>query len=252
MKFIPHLACFVSIHGPSGKSHDGWQWVRGDKIYVFREPAVSKDTVKPVIQGIRALIERIGLKIKVIDFDADPSIQEAIDYASREGNAIDGAAFGSFLIEEPYRYEDRGGTPHADVLLTDKHLTVGEENWGQSEFRMGYMIISLPKNRQSSHDFITNIAMHETVHLLGLPVHHDTYDDDFEFEGYPRVADCLMNWEASTREICPRCEDAIRYLWEGLREGILPNSLSKYYKRMREEIIRSLAMQEVIKFPPSK
>lgn len=250
MKFIP--ACFSSTYGPSGICHEGWQWIRGEKIYVFREPTVCREAMAPVIQGIRSLIERIGLNIEIVDFDTHPSIREAVSYAIREGNVIDGHAFGSFLIEEPSRDEGRGGTPHADVLLTDRSLALGRENWGESYFNTGVIIMSLSQNRQRNYDFITNVSMHETVHLLGLPVHHDHYDNDFKFEGYPKVADCLMNWEASTREICPRCEDAIRSLWEGLREGILPDSLFKYLEKMREEARRSLTGQDVLKFPPRK
>lgn len=229
-KITPHFSNFVSSLGPSGKMQDGWQWYKGKKVLVFREATVLRESVLPVIRGIKSLVERIGLDIRVIDLDADSSIRPAINYATRPEGVIDGHALGSYLIEESSRSETLGGFPHADVLITDRYLALGRENWGQSEFSKGYMVISLPGGRQRCQKFITNIAMHETGHLLGYQMHHDTFlEEDLEIEGYPEVNDCLMFWRASTREICPRCKDAIKYLWQGLQQNILPSSLYRAF-----------------------
>ncbi len=228
-KMAPHIINFCSSRGPSGTYHEGWRWCEGKKMYVFREASVPQRSVQSIIKGINSLIQRIGLNIQIKNFDTHESIQAAIDYATKSKEEIDGDLFGSYLLEESYRDSSRGGIPHADVLVTDKYLTLGRENWGQSAFYQGYMIISLPGARQKSLDFITNIATHEAGHLLGFQRHHD--DPDIEVEGYPEVNDCVMYWRASTREICPRCEDAIRYFWMGLQD----KTSLKFFKRYNQE-----------------
>jgi hypothetical protein len=224
-RIIPHLGNFLACPSPSGKVHEGWQWFRGRNIYVFREATVSRETTRPVISGIRSLTERLGLDIEVRDLDEHESVRPAITYATQPDGTIDGDRFGSFLVEEPYRDTSHRGTLHADVLITDKYLAADQANWGQSAFDKGYLIVSLPGARQRSHDFIVNIAMHETGHLLGFPLHHDSLDEEVAVEGYPKVSDCLMLWKASTKNICPRCEDAIRYFWRGLERGLLPGAI---------------------------
>ena len=236
IKIAPHVINFASSYGPSGEYHDGWQWHKGRQVRVFRESTVAPESVTPVIAGLRSLIERIGLKIRVIDLGAHKSIQPAIDYAVRPEQVIDGEEFGSYLVADPLRDETMGGVPHASVLVTDRYLALGRENWGQSNFYQGCMIISLPGSRQKNQDFITSVAMHETGHLLGLPLHHDTCSEDFEVEGYPEVEDCLMLWRASTNEICPRCEDAIKYFWQGLQQNTLPAGLLEFAKQQREKL----------------
>jgi hypothetical protein len=230
VKIAPHAINFAKSKGSSRELHDGWQWYQGRQIRVFREPTVAPESVPPVIAGLRSLIERIGLDLRVLDLGAHQSIQPAIDHAA-ENKVIDGEKFGSYLVEDLLRDETMGGIPHADVLVTDRHLALGREYWGQSSFSQGYMIISLPGTRQKNQGFITNVAMHEAGHLLGLPMHHDTYLEDFAVEGYSEVDDCLMLWAASTREICPRCEDAIKYLWRGLQQGTLPAGLLEFVRQ---------------------
>lgn len=211
--------------GSSGKYFESWRWIEGRSIFVFREASVDQKTVPKVIEGITSLIERIGLNIEVVNFDAHESINPAMDYATTPEGEIDGELLGARLIEEPCRDLLQGGRPHADVLITDKPFTPGnEENWGYSEFSSGCMIISLHGGRQSGLEYIVNIAMHETGHLLGLPLHHDTLADKYHIriEGYPEAKDCLMFWRASTRNICPRCADAIKYFWRGLQSVTSP------------------------------
>lgn len=134
VKIAPYAICFTSSSGPSRKYHEGWQWHKGRQVRVFRESTVAPESVPPVIAGLRALIERIGLDIQVLDLGAHQSIQPAVDYAARPKQFIDGEAFGSYLIEDPLRDETMGGVPHADVLVTDRHLALGRENWGNPIF----------------------------------------------------------------------------------------------------------------------
>lgn len=105
------------------------------------------------------------------------------------------------------------GKPHADLIIIDKYLTLGKENWGQSDFNVGGTIISVPGERQENTGFIRNVTKHEVGHLLGYVYHHDT----FHVTGYAEPGNCVMYWEASTDYLCPRCKDALTFHWESLQ-----------------------------------
>lgn len=139
--------------------------------------------------------------------------QRSAEAATRADGRLDEHKLGSVLVAEHWRKPELGGHPHADILITDQHLVLGDENWGYGNYGQGFTAISVPGTRQDSVDFISNIAKHEAGHLFGFPEHHDNCRD---IPGYTQVKDCLMFWQASTRQICERCSDAIKYFWKGI------------------------------------
>jgi hypothetical protein len=116
------------------------------------------------------------------------------------------------LLAEKYRDPTFGGSPHADLIITGQHIILGDENWGQSEFDKGYIVMSLPGGRQNSVEFLRRIAKHEAGHLFGFNQHHDSED----IPGYEEPPDCNMLWKASTSYTCEKCRDALVNIWRGI------------------------------------
>lgn len=202
----------IQYRGIDGKFYPASDWIHGKEIRVFCMPEVNETTVPYVVGGIQDLIQQIGLGFTIKYYQRDTTAIQPVRQSIKEDERIDGYLLSSILIAETWRNPPYGGKPHADVIITDKFLTLGNEHWGQSEFSCGYMVLALPNKRQKSLDFIRNIAKHEAGHLFGFQEHHNIID----VKGYNSAQDCNMNWQASTRFTCNKCADALTYFWKGI------------------------------------
>jgi|GEM_PF-1318980 len=210
----PGGAYFNNNHGFSSDYQPYGEWVNGKEIRVFREPSVARPCLEATVEGLCEMVDELGLKLDVLDYDIEASVQPMID-ASTEYGVLDGEQLSRRLFAESYRDTNKGGKQHADVLLTSKPLRLGDENWGETRFNTGAMIMSLPQGRQGSYDFIGNVAKHEAAHLLGFQEHHARVGNVI---GYAEPEDCLTNWQCSTRDICERDEDALLAFWLGIEQ----------------------------------
>jgi len=218
----------------SVKRYEGWRWIEGKEIRLFTDGSVREEAVKPVVAGINELIDDLDLDLKVNyyrKFSDHPSVTEPIRL-SMENGKLDGEKLGRYFMAETWR-QPPNGKQHADALVTNRILKVGGENFGQSTFSIGYIVMSLtdgtnnPKDKRDRQDpdmynLVRKIAKHEAGHLLGYNKHHDFCS----VEGYDEPDDCLMYWRCSTDEICPKCKDALVGLWEGLEK----KTGKKYFK----------------------
>lgn len=207
------------------KYFEGWRWIEGKEIKIFTDGNVDERAVEPVIMGINELIDDLGLDLRVRYFPklaSHPSVTKPIRLSTK-GDFIDAQKIGRYFMAETWRQPPY--KQHADVLITNKPLLVGGENFGQCEFSLGYMLISLtdgtnnPKddrNRQrpGMYDLVRRIAKHETGHLLGYQMHHE----QTKVAGYAEPKDCAMYWRASTDVFCDKCKDALLGFWEGLEK----------------------------------
>ena len=197
-----------------GKNYSASDWIKGKEIRVFLMPNVNAQVVGHAIAGIQDMINDIELDFSVKYYGSLESavnqVKQAINYSGR----IEGETLQKIVLSEDFRKPELGGSQHADVFITDRYLALGDENWGQSEFSGGYMILALNGGRQNSLDFIRNIAKHETGHLLGYAEHHSGFGTNVK--GYSSVSDCNMDWQASTRVTCDKCKAAITAFWRGI------------------------------------
>ncbi|MFH1127279.1 MAG: hypothetical protein ABIG84_00095 [archaeon] len=211
---------FIRQYGSDGQHYAGYNWINGREIRVFKEPKVAVKVVHPIVDALKNLIDEIGLDIQVNYFGNDSTLNRQIEKYTSQDNyrkvggspvkLLDGDSLSRELLTEDWRKYK----PHADVIITDKYLKLGTENWGQSQFSLGTEIISLPDRRQDALEFIYNISKHEGEHLIGYNQHHDSN----KVTGYKEPSDCLMYWKASTDRLCNKCKNATVFFWEGAKD----------------------------------
>ncbi len=205
--------------GIDGKDYFCSNWILGKEIRIMRVPGVDGKVVPYVKAGIEELLNQLGLKLQVKDYGVDETVIQQVNRSiNQENGFVDGYHLSKELITEHWRDPTKRGTPHADVVLVDKYLTRGTQDWGQAEFFKGYMVLALPNGRQNSLDFIKHMAKHEAGHLLGFDEHHDSkyaivngYEDE-------QKLNCNMLWEASTLYTCRKCLEAIASFWVGVEK----------------------------------
>jgi len=219
-KYWREAFCLGKVHGKDGAEYDIFDnWISGREIRVFRMPGVDERAVKPIVLGVNDLIRELGLPDFLIDlrknyFGPHESVIQQVQKATGSDRRLDAHELGYILLAEKYRDPAFGGSPHADLIITDQHIVLGNQNWGQSEFNKGYIVMSLPGERQGSSDFLRRLAKHEAGHLFGFNMHHDSED----IAGYAEPADCNMLWRASTSSTCDKCKDALVNFWRGIEE----------------------------------
>ena len=206
-----------------GNEYEGWRWIEGREIRVFSDPSMPNRCINAVKRVIKGMISDVGLKLKLRSYTAyneDPSITGPVRDSIQNGY-LDGDKLSRYFMAEEYRI----GDPPADVYIGNMPIVLGGENWGQSRFSMGAMVMALTpgynnpeddRNRQDRDfvDLIERISKHETGHLLGYQQHHEQFDVD----GYEEPEDCVMYWDSSTSYLCDKCGDAMKSFWEGLEE----------------------------------
>ncbi len=206
----------LHYRGMDEKLYGYEDWIDGREVRMSKMPGVPENVVLSVRHGIQDALDRVGLNFDITYIGAHPSIIEQVREATKHDGTIDAGKLSKILIAESWRKPSEGGKPHADVLVLDKYLHGSQNDWGQSEFGMGYVFLSLPPNRQNSTGYLRNIAKHEGGHLFGYQAHHGW--DDTNVRGYPNTPACNMTRSASTLDTCHKCTDAMTALWKGIEQ----------------------------------
>ena len=175
-------------------------------IKLYRMPNVSDKVVSQVKSGIEQLIGELGLKYEVDCREPNMQVYGTIRNCIEDG-VVNTKELSDRLSDD---FEMK-------VIILDNYLDTGRENWGKSEFRKGYIFISVPEERQNDYDFIRQIAKHEAGHLFGYHKHHS----DTNVAGYQDSVHCNMNWTAETMKTCPKCLDAMKSFWNGINEDAM-------------------------------
>ncbi|MBI2558650.1 hypothetical protein HYW20_04975 [Candidatus Woesearchaeota archaeon] len=204
----------IRVQGADGNYHPAYEWINGREIRVFRMPDVNERVAQYVIQGVNDIVNEVGLNLQIKYFGAHPTSIEQVKQATQPDGRLSGDTLSKILVVEYWRNPAQGGSPHADIVIVNQYIVLGNENWGQSEFNKGYSILAVPNRRQQSLDFIRNVAKHETGHLLGFQEHHDMS----KVNEYKEPRDCNMLWRSSTLYTCEKCLDALKYFWKGIEE----------------------------------
>lgn len=192
-------------------------WAPGGCIWVFKDSDKIEDgVVECVMKGMRDTLGALNLNLNVeyrgIDEGIRSNVRQSID---KDRGRIDFHQLSELLFESDSRDESKGGTQHADVIITDKLLMGDLGNWGYALFGTGSMVLSLfDETRRNALDKVRLMTMHETCHLLGFDYHHDSV----RVNGYEEPDDCLMYGRVSTDILCERDRDAIQTFWKVIRD----------------------------------
>ena len=190
-------------------------WAETREIRVETTFKAGKELIDAVLRGVHSMLDAVGLVgFKFINYGRDDAAVAEVRQATLQNGRLDHEKLFNILRNEELRDPQKGGVPHADIVITDKLFDAHPGWWGASDFHYGALVLSVPEYRQNSLDFLFNVGKHEAGHLLGYGLHHCTV----EVKRYPGVDDCVMSYECSTAYLCPKCYDALHSLWVGVGE----------------------------------
>jgi len=138
----------MRVYGADGKHHPAYEWINGKEIRVFRMPDVNERVAQYVIQGVNDIVNEVGLNLQIKYFGAHPTSIEQVKQATQPDGKLSGDTLSKILVVEYWRNPAQGGSPHADIVIVNQYIVLGNENWGQSEFYKGYSILAVPNRRQ--------------------------------------------------------------------------------------------------------
>jgi hypothetical protein len=188
------------------------EWSNGKLIRIYVDSDVHLNLhnkyMTTVKSGIEELLSELNLDFKCdcigIDADVDTYIKNSFENGRLNPDIVK-----KYVLNEPHRDPKLGGTPHADVIITNKNLIGYPANFGWGNHRYGLIVIS------STLSEMRLLSKHEATHLMGHNTHHGKNDlgdpKEWSYELSPCIADPMLR----TSEICFQCYDYIIAHWIG-------------------------------------
>lgn len=192
-----------------GKSHLPHWWTQSE-IRVYWDDAIPRKTADLITDAVDTRIrETLDQSFRFALFGNHSSAAEQVADATVNGQINEQRLFASALSES-WRDPLRGGRQHADIYITAKPFLNDSVSWGASCFKHGAMIFALYGQRHQNHDFLRQVALHETNHLLGMYCHCDDYQN---VQGYNYAPRCNMHYSCPSPDLCSKCVAFIRHWW---------------------------------------
>jgi hypothetical protein len=186
-------------------------WWTQREIRVFWEESINREAVDLVLMAVdKRIKETIGWGFTFLLLGNHPSALDQLRCSTSNGQVNDKKLF-DLAISEEWRDLKRGGRQHADIFITSKPFVNDMVSWGSASFKYGAMIFSLHGSRQENRQFLYQVALHETNHLLGMYCHCDDYPKVANYQYSP---DCNMHGSCPSSELCPKCMQFIRLWWQ--------------------------------------
>lgn len=196
-----------------GKDFKPPEWAMAREIRVERTSGVAPEVVECVLFGVDLLLHDIGLTgFKIRDFGEDAVAADEVKDATRPDGILDHNVLFETLRTEPCRDPSKGGTPHADIIITERRLET--HDLGNTQMQPGAMIVSVPGNIQKDPTYVVRLSKHEAARLFGFDSLHKHIM--YPVHGYPEVESCLMEYAFPTTVICDECKDVLTSLWQGV------------------------------------
>ncbi len=188
--------------------------VKGQLIRFFVDSSIPehqrKDYMDSACAGIKELIDELGLDFKYEFWGVESNTQEYIKNSLKDEKTVDPRKIAEQTEKERYKDPERGGIPHADVVITNKYLPQkrnGTRDDGWCDFSLSTIVLSYPYNPE----YIKKLAKHEAVHMLGCNDHHKDIRNP---SLYPKeVSKCAGNPSIKTSYLCLQCYDVLVAIW---------------------------------------
>lgn len=183
-------------------------WINKKYIDIFNFSNLRQGDIDYIKLGIEDAIKIPDLHFK-INYSNDTYLQKMINSKS---NYIDSNKIVKIIIKE--RMHNHKG--HAAIFLVNKPIKspsgVIIDGEALTYVPEGIIFFTFKSSKNYPHAFLRCRAKHETLHLLGLNLHHE----DIEVYGYGHCVRCNMDYNATTEDLCRKCKDALVYFWKGI------------------------------------
>ena len=160
-------------------------------VYVMNQDGLPDSEKQAVLDGASELIKLAGADIKLIDFgvwrtpqykSSDDTFNEyqSVDWyiqkgreTSRNKTQLNADVMGNCLLSEPWRWPDRGGKVHYDILIANSDIyskgtsfIIGTAGKSIGTIISTYRLKELDK--KSRYECVKTETMHELGHVFGL------------------------------------------------------------------------------------
>ena len=192
-------------------------WIDRKEINLVATPNIDPRAVSILKSGIELLVDDVGLDFKVVELPQANPLKEIILKHLEIGGEYDVENLRRELskyektcrVASRYKYQ-----PPALAVILDGYFKGDSIRWGNGDYNSGIIFFAVPRERQDSKVFLKRIAKHETTHLFGNGIHHDSV----HVNGYGRGQSCNFLLTAPTLYTCQKCKDALVYQWLGLQQ----------------------------------
>jgi hypothetical protein len=201
------------VQSASGVKYAAGAWASSKRIVVYGAPGVSEDAITKAYDGMRAIVDEVGLDLRVERISPPADALASLQAATARGGEAPGFDYNKFMAR---RLDDRGAA-YAEMVLMQVPFIQSGRILGLSNFASGLAVLR-------EHRTGTDLASHEGAHLLGYSRHDD--EMPYFIAGYsealiPMERDTLMMPLPSTNStLSPRAHNAIVNFWRGYeRDG---------------------------------
>lgn len=189
-------------------------WVHKE-LRVFWSKDVPMPTVLCIVNAVAERIqETIGLEFTFNLLEDHESAMTQIRQATVRGQVDENKLF-NLALSESWRDEEIGGHQHGDIYITTKPLLNDLASWGAASFGHGAIIFALHGQRYLNEQFLRKVALHETNHLLGMPLHCDDFRN---IEGFTYTPHCNAHYSCAGAKLCPKCHFFIHHWWMTIQQ----------------------------------
>ena len=161
------------------------------EIFLMNQEGVSKDDKRAVIDGIKELVSFSGVNLNMRAFGVWRNKEYIKERILQEFQSIDWYVENArqtnpnnyqlnvdtllwTLYVEPWRYFDKGGKPHYDIVVLNEDLHSKDCNYviGLSMREIGTALSTMrfgELNRRERYECVKTETIHELGHTFGLP-----------------------------------------------------------------------------------
>lgn len=200
---------FYPVRSDKGIAYPGGAWLRSKTIHVYCAPDADPALAETCAQGLRGLVEELGLDIDVQAIPLSPEAKRSLE-ASLVKRGDGSMTFDTDRFDK-LRLDDRGDDYGEMVVIGSMDFRDPDWAWGLTDFASGIAVL---------REEVTTIdlARHEGAHLLGYDKHDDmpAYILGYREDWNPQARNTLMMLLPKTDSaLSDRARDALLAFYRG-------------------------------------
>ena len=194
--------CFSTHKSYIGNEHFK-KWIHEKEILIFNFSNLKNKQLNLISSGMNDAVKIASLHFKILYGNTGRFKNIAHKTNSAE------------LLKIILKERKKSHKSHASVFILNNPIKtknyVIKDGEALTYVPEGITIFSFDPKMRYNNRFLRCRAKHETLHLLGLNIHHE----DTKVKGYTNEK-CIMEYNAPTIKLCRKCKTALTYFWRGI------------------------------------
>ncbi len=184
-------------------------WSKKKNVNVFNYALLREEDVNQIKKSIENALRLCNNDFKISMFKRRFN---ELDFAVKSGNII-----GRKILDMVKKSRIKKKSCNAEIFLVNRKAKSGKVllKYGDALTYVsdGVIIFTFDPSIKYPKRFFRDTVAHEVYHLLGLNMHHN----DAEVNGYEKLSRCIMEYNASSGQLCRKCRDGLNSFLEGVK-----------------------------------